>query len=157
MSTLSTQKHSGALMRTHEYGGMMPWLLISAVEAMLNSAHMANIHQDGTSIMNMQMVSSNRVHSTPSCEANKCKIFKPFFCLSDKRCRMLIIKNEMKKINIWVRFLAIKIAYFGVFENDDFLSSKSYTVTKSACACTDLYKKKFGRRILSYKIKFQIS
>ena len=44
---------------------------------------------------------------------------------------MLIIKNEMKKINIWVRFLAIKIAYFGVFENDDFLSSKSYMVTKS--------------------------
>ena len=33
---------------------------------------MANIHQDGSSIRNMQVVSSNRVHSTHSCEANKC-------------------------------------------------------------------------------------
>ena len=41
--------------------------------------HMANIHQEQLSIRNMQVVSSNRVHSTHSCEANKCRIFKPFF------------------------------------------------------------------------------
>ena len=41
--------------------------------------HMANIHQDGNSIRNIQVVSSNRVHSTRLCEANKCWIFKPFF------------------------------------------------------------------------------
>ena len=41
--------------------------------------HMANIHQDGNSIRNIQMVSSNHVHSTHKCEANKCRIFKPFF------------------------------------------------------------------------------
>ena len=41
--------------------------------------HMANIHQDGNSIRNIQLVSSNRVHSTHFCEANKCRIFKPFF------------------------------------------------------------------------------
>ena len=41
--------------------------------------YMANIHQDGLSIRNIQVVSSNRVHSTHFCEANKCRIFKPFF------------------------------------------------------------------------------
>ena len=38
----------------------------------------------------------------------------------------------LKKINLRVRFLALKIAFFGGFENDDILSSKS---------CTDLYEK----------------
>ena len=42
-------------------------------------AHMANIHQDGNSFRNIQVVSSNRVHSIHLCEANKCRIFKPFF------------------------------------------------------------------------------
>ena len=55
-----------------------------------------------------------------------------FFCFSDKRCLMLIIKKKMlTKVNLWVRFLPLKIAFFGGFENDDILSSKSYTVTKS--------------------------
>ena len=40
--------------------------------------HMANIHQEQPSIRNMPVVSSNRVHSTHSCAANKCRIFKPF-------------------------------------------------------------------------------
>ena len=62
---------------------------------------------------------------------------------------MLIIKKKLKKMNLRVRFLALKIAFFGGFENDNILSSKSYTVKKSgiypqqkpvgACACTDLY------------------
>ena len=43
------------------------------------TTYMANIHQEQPSIRNMQVVSSNRVHSTHSCEANKCRIFKPFF------------------------------------------------------------------------------
>ena len=59
--------------------------------------YMANMHQDGSSIRNMQMVSSNRVHSTHSCEANKCPIFKLFFCSSDKRCLMLIIKKKVEE------------------------------------------------------------
>ena len=58
---------------------------------------MANIHQDGNSIRNIQVVSSNRVHSTHLCEANKCWIFKPLFCLSDKRCLMLIIKTKIEE------------------------------------------------------------
>ena len=41
--------------------------------------HMANIHQDGNSIRNIPVFSSNRVHSTHLCEANKCPVFKPFF------------------------------------------------------------------------------
>ena len=56
--------------------------------------HMANIHQDGHSIKNMQVVSSNRVDSTHSCEANKCRIFKPYFYLSDKMFSMLNIKKQ---------------------------------------------------------------
>ena len=37
----------------------------------------------------------------------------------------------LRKINLRVRFLALKIAFFGGFENDNILSSKSYMVTKS--------------------------
>ena len=44
---------------------------------------------------------------------------------------MLIIKKMLKKINLSVRFLTLKIAFLGVFENDNILKSKSYTVTKS--------------------------
>ena len=54
-----------------------------------------------------------------------------FFGLSDKRCLMLIIKKMLKKTNLRVRFLALKIAFFGGFENYIILSSKSYMVTKS--------------------------
>ena len=42
-----------------------------------SNSHMANIHQDGHSIRNIQVVSSNSLHSTRLCEANKCRIFKP--------------------------------------------------------------------------------
>ena len=35
--------------------------------------HMANIHQDGNSIRNIHVVSSNRVHSTHLCEAKRHK------------------------------------------------------------------------------------
>ena len=45
-----------------------------------------------------------------------------------------------------MRFLALKIAFFEGFENDDILSSKSYTVTKRG--------KKFGGQVLSYELKF---
>ena len=54
-----------------------------------------------------------------------------FFCLSDKRFLSIIIKKNLKKINLRVRFLPLKIAFFEGFENDNILSSKSYTVTKS--------------------------
>ena len=37
----------------------------------------------------------------------------------------------LDKINLRVCFLVLKIAFFGGFENDNILSSKSYTVTKS--------------------------
>ena len=97
----------------------------------ISMPHMANIGQEQPSIRNMQVVSSNRVHSTQSCEANKCRIFKPFFCISDKRFLNIIIKKKLRKINFKVRFLPLKIAFFGRFENDNILSSKSYTVTES--------------------------
>ena len=57
------------------------------------SYYMANIAHEQPSIRDMQVVSSNHVHSTHLCEANKCRIFKPFFCLSDKRFLSIIIKN----------------------------------------------------------------
>ena len=60
------------------------------------SAHMANIHQEQPSIRNMQVVSSNRVYSTHSCEANKWRFFQCFFCLSDKRFQNIIIKFFLK-------------------------------------------------------------
>ena len=45
---------------------------------------------------------------------------------------MLIIKKKrLTKINLRVRFLPLEIAFFGGFENDNILGSKSYTVTKS--------------------------
>ena len=74
---------------------------------------MANIHQELNSIRNMQVVSSNRFHSNHSCEANKCRIFKPFFLLSDKRWAILKMK-KMKKINLRVHFLPLKIAFYHI-------------------------------------------
>ena len=62
------------------------------VSTQTKCSYMANIAQEQPSIRDMQVVSSNRVHSTPSCEANKCRIFKPFFCLSDKRFLNIFIK-----------------------------------------------------------------
>ena len=63
---------------------------------------MADIHQEQPSIRNMQVVSEYHYQ-----------------------------KKKLKKINLGVRFLPLKIAFFGGFENDNILSSKSYTVTKS--------------------------
>ena len=48
-----------------------------------------------------------------------------FFCLSDKRFLNIIIKKKLKKINLRVHFLPLKIAFFGGYENDNILSSKS--------------------------------
>ena len=61
--------------------------------------YMANIHQEQPFIRNMQVISSNRVHSTHSCEANKCRNFKPFFCLSDIRFLRggVIIKQGLRR------------------------------------------------------------
>ena len=54
-----------------------------------------------------------------------------FFVYQIKGVQCLLSKKMFKKINFRVRFLALKIAFFGGFENDNILSSKSYTVTKS--------------------------
>ena len=75
--------------------------------------HMAYIHKDKHSIRYMYVVSSNRVHSFHSCEANKCRIFKPFFVYQIKGFRVLLSKKNLKKINLRVRFLALKIAFLG--------------------------------------------
>ena len=56
-------------------GELEYWGLSALHLGMYNSLHMANIHQDGHSIRNIQVVSSNRVHSTHLCEANKCRSF----------------------------------------------------------------------------------
>ena len=61
--------------------------------------HMANIHQDGHSIRNMQMVS------------NKFRIFKPFFVYQIKGASCFLSKTKLKKINLGVRFLPLKIAF----------------------------------------------
>ena len=61
----------------------------------------ADIHQEQPSIRNIQVVSSNRVHSTHSCEANKCRIFKPFFFVYQiKGFQCLISKFSFKKIDL---------------------------------------------------------
>ena len=54
-----------------------------------------------------------------------------FFVYQIKGFSLLLSKKNLKKINLRVRFLALKIAFFGGFENDNILSSKSYKVTKS--------------------------
>ena len=54
-----------------------------------------------------------------------------FFVYQIKGFSVLLSKKNLKKINLRVRFLPLKIAFFGGFENDNILSSKSYTVTKS--------------------------
>ena len=61
---------------------------------------MANIHQDGNSIRNIQVVSSNRVHSThlTACvRPINVGFSNRSFCLSDKRCLMLIIKKNVEE------------------------------------------------------------
>ena len=54
-----------------------------------------------------------------------------FFVYQIKGFSVLLSKFFLKKINLRVRFLPLKIAFFGGFKNDNILSSKSYTVTKS--------------------------
>ena len=92
---------------------------------------MANIHQEQHSIRNMQVVSSSWLHSTHSCEANKRRNSKPFLACGRSRTSSCSHQKKLKKINLRVRFLLLKIVYFWVFENYNILSSKSYMVTKS--------------------------
>ena len=61
----------------------------------------------------------------------KVRFLNRFLRLSDKRLLTVLIKKKWKKINLRVRFLLLKIEFFGGFENDHIFSSKSYTVTKS--------------------------
>ena len=65
-----------------------------------------------------------------------------------------------------MRFLPLKIAFFDGFENDNILSSKSYTgqnvcvrdYASNACVHARIFTKfLFGNQHLSYKLKFQIS
>ena len=54
-----------------------------------------------------------------------------FFVYQIKGFSVSLSKFFLKKINLRVRFLPLKIAFFEGFANDNILSSKSYTVTKS--------------------------
>ena len=54
-----------------------------------------------------------------------------FLRVADHGLLVDIIKKKLKKINIRVRFLSLKIAFFLVFENDEHFRCKSYMVTKS--------------------------
>ena len=93
---------------------------------------MANIHQEQHSIRNMQVVSSIRVHSTHSCEANKSRNSKPFFaCGRSRTSSRSHQKKKLKKIILKVPFLPLKIAFFWVSGNAKNFRSKSYMVTKS--------------------------
>ena len=56
---------------------------------------------------------------------------------------MANIQQKQQKINLRVRFLSLKIAFFGGFENDSILSIESYTVKKVEYLLnenSDLYK-----------------
>ena len=57
---------------------------------------MADIHQEQPYIRNMQVVSSNRVHSTRVRPINV-GFSNRFFCLSDKRCLMIDIKKNVEE------------------------------------------------------------
>ena len=58
--------------------------------------------------------------------------FQNDFLVYQIKCLLISLSNFfLKKINLRVRFLPLKIAFFEGFENDNILSSKSYTVTKS--------------------------
>ena len=54
-----------------------------------------------------------------------------FFVYQIKGVQCLISKKMLKKINLRVRFLALKIAFFWGFENENIFRSKSYMATKS--------------------------
>ena len=60
----------------------------------------------------------------------KVRFLNRFLRLSDKGFSRFSSKKIWKKINFRVLFLPLKIAFFGGFENDNILSSKSYNVTK---------------------------
>ena len=62
--------------------------------------YMAKIHQDGRSIENMHVLSSTLVHSTHSCEANKYKIFKPFFNERKLVLGLQHVKVKVKKVQM---------------------------------------------------------
>ena len=94
---------------------------------------MANIHQDGHSIRNVQVVSSNRVHSTLLCEANKCRIFIQFFFVY----QINGFQFFFKKINLRVRFLPLqKVKYLLNKRLDlyEILNLSSQLITKSGHA-----------------------
>ena len=55
----------------------------------------------------------------------KVRFLNRFLRLSDKRLLTILIKKKWKRINLRVRFLLLKIVFFGVFENDNILSSRS--------------------------------
>ena len=55
----------------------------------------------------------------------KVRFLNRFLRLKDKRLLTILIKKKIKKINLRVRYLALKIAFFGVCKNDYIPSSKS--------------------------------
>ena len=65
--------------KVHQKGFWLNRVISQLVFVSSCALHMANINQEQHSIRNIQVVSSNCVHSTHLCEANKCRIFKPFF------------------------------------------------------------------------------
>ena len=93
-----------------------------------NKHHMVKFHEERYW---QKVMSLFRVHSTHSCEANKSRNSKPFFAYGRSRTFSRSHQKKLKKINLRVRFLLLKIAFFLGFENDNILSSKSYRVTKS--------------------------
>ena len=58
-------------------------------------------------------------------------ILNRFWRVADHGLLVVLIKKKLKKINLRVRFLLLKIVYFWVFENYNILSANSYIVTKS--------------------------
>ena len=68
---------------------------------------MANIHQEQSSIRNMQVVSSNHVHSTQSCESNKCRIFKPFLGAKTPLQIATVSKSTKNLVTDWYKLCIV--------------------------------------------------
>ena len=58
-------------------------------------------------------------------------ILNRFLRVADHGLCTVLIKKKLKKMNLRVRFLLLKIEGFFVFENNNISSSRSYMVTKS--------------------------
>ena len=77
-----------------------------------------------------------------------------FFVFQIRDFLISLSKKNLKKINLRVRFLPLKIAFFEGFENNNIFSSKSYTVKKSGISpqCKLGFLRNFKHKFIRYKL-----